>query len=279
MTQQPIIENAIDYSLHELKSRVAIIMPVYNEVDTISDTIVELYDKVAMKMDNVDIWAFEDGSTDGTKNILKKMEDDIPCFYAKTNQEKKGYPRAMKEAFLSIDPHKYEFVVAVDSDGQYDPDDFFKLWQIMERDSPDIVMGKRTTRQEPVYRKLLSRGLQVLEKLMFPVKCKDVTSVMRLMRVELAHEIARDVKYSPYNFWLEFTARMSLNGYRIVEIPISYRERFGGSKVYSMKKMPQIILSEFRALRALKRESNESCICHSSAFENMSHGKTQTYSC
>jgi hypothetical protein len=77
---------------------------------------------------------------------------------------------------------------------------------------------------------------------------------MRLMKVELAHEIAGEVKYSPYNFWLEFTARMSLNEYSIVEIPIVYRERAGGSRVYSAKKMPTVILSEFRALRAVRRE-------------------------
>jgi hypothetical protein len=91
---------------------------------------------------------------------------------------------------------------------------------------------------------------------MFPVKCKDVTSVMRLMKVDLAHEIAGEMKYSPYNFWLEFTARMSLNGYNVVEIPISYRDRAGGSRVYSIKKMPKVILSEFRALRAVRREQS-----------------------
>ena len=78
----------------------------------------------------------------------------------------------------------------------------------MRRDSPDIVMGRRMTRREPPYRKLLSIGLQFLERVMFPVKCKDVNSVMRLMNVALAHKIVRDVKYSPYNFWLVFTARM-----------------------------------------------------------------------
>ncbi|MEM3046827.1 MAG: hypothetical protein QW057_07075, partial [Candidatus Bathyarchaeia archaeon] len=62
------------------------------------------------------------------------------------------------------------------------------------------------------------------------------------------------VKYSPYNFWLEFTARMALKEYKVVEIPIGYRERLGGSRVYSVKKMPKVITSELRALRAVKRE-------------------------
>jgi dolichol-phosphate mannosyltransferase len=234
--------------------RVALIMPVYNEADTIESTVRELYKKIVAKTGNVSIWVFEDGSTDGTKEILEKLKGEFPDFHAEMSRKKKGYPRAFREAFLRINPSEYEFVVAMDSDGQYEPGDFFKLWSIMQSDSPDIVMGRRMTRREPHYRRMLSMGLQLLERVMFPIKCKDVTSVMRLMKVDLAHEIVREVKFSPYNFWLEFTARMSLKGYKIVEIPVSYRERVGGSKVYSVKKMPKVVLSEFRALRAVRQE-------------------------
>jgi glycosyltransferase involved in cell wall biosynthesis len=240
--------------LPDLDSKIALIMPVYNEADTIEDTIRELHQKVVTKMDNVDVWVFEDGSTDGTKEVLGRLKRDVPGLYAEVSPQKKGYPRAMREAFLHINPDRYDYVVAIDSDGQYDPDDFFKLWSIMQRDSPDIVMGRRMTRREPPYRRMLSRGLQMLEHVMFPVKCRDVTSVMRLMRVNLAHEIVREVKFSPYNFWLEFTARMSINGYKVAEIPITYRERVGGSKVYSVKKMPKVVFSEFKALRAVRQE-------------------------
>lgn len=253
---QRFLETGVEYQLSETKDRVAIIMPVYNEVDTIESTVRELYDKVANKMDNVGIWVFEDGSTDGTKEVLEKLESEFPSLHAKMTKQKKGYPRAMREAFLSIDPSEYKYVVAIDSDGQYEPDDFFKLWHIMQRDSPDIAMGRRISRKEPLYRKLLSQGLQILERLMFHVQCKDVTSVMRLMKVEVAHHIAKEICYSKYNFWLEFTARMALKNYRIIEIPIAYRERLGSSKVYSVKEMPVIILSEFSALRAVKSEHN-----------------------
>jgi len=239
-----------------VEDRIALVMPVYNEADSIASTIRELYAKVADKMDMVDIWVFEDGSIDETKEVLGKLKNEFSSLHVEMTPERKGYPRAMKEAFLAISADEYEYVVAIDSDGQYEPTDIFKLWNVMQSDSPDIVIGRRMSRREPPYRRFLSRGLQLLERIMFPVKVKDVTSVMRLMKVDLAHEIAKEVKYSPYNFWLEFTARMSLNGYNIVEIPISYRDRAGGSRVYSAKKMPTIVLSEFRALRAVRREQS-----------------------
>lgn len=236
------------------KERVALIMPVYNEAATIESTIRELYEKIASKMSNVDIWVFEDGSTDGTKEVLGKLAAQFPRLRVRMAAAKKGYPRAMREAFLSISPVDYEYVVAIDSDGQYEPNDFFRLWQIMQHYAPDVVMGCRIVRREPLYRRFLSKGLQLLERMLFPLQCKDVTSVMRLMRVPLARDVAKEVKYSPYNFWLEFTARMSLKRYSVIEVPIAYRARSGGSKVYSLRKMPKVVLSEFRALRAVKQE-------------------------
>ena len=257
MDTEVLMKKQVKSKMFEKDDRVALIMPVYNEADTIENTVRELYNKIGRILGNVEIWAFEDGSNDGTKEILEKLDTEIPNFHSRMTKQKKGYPRAMRDAFLSIDPDEYEYVMSIDSDGQYEPNDFFRLWQVMQTHSPDIVMGRRVTRQEPPYRKLLSKGLQILERFMFPVRCRDVTSVMRLMRVEVAHEIATDVKYSPYNFWLEFTARMSLNGYSLLEIPIAYRERVGGSKVYSVKKMPKVILSELNALRAVRREIKE----------------------
>jgi len=238
----------------EINCRIALIMPVYNEADTIKNTVREFYSKVVSKMGNVDVWAFEDGSTDGTRRALEELEDEFPLFHAEMTAKRKGYPKAMRDAFLNINASDYDYVVAVDSDGQYEPDDFFKLWSIMQRDSPDIVMGRRITRHEPAYRQMLSRGLQLLEKVMFSAPCEDVTSVMRLMKVDVAHRIAKEIRYSPYNFWLEFTARMSLSSYSIMEIPISYRDREGGSRVYSAKKMPSVVMSEFQALRAVRQE-------------------------
>ena len=236
------------------KSKVAIIMPVYNEADTIENTINEIENIIIGKMGFIDLWVFEDGSTDGTKEILRKLENEVPNLQVRMEEERKGYPRAMKEAFLAIRPEEYEYVMTIDSDGQYDPYDFFQLWEVMNSESPDIVMGKRAWRAEPFWRRFLSWGARALEGFMFPLPCEDVTSVMRLMRVETARDIAREMKYSEYNFWLEFTARMALKGYEVIELPVAYREREGGSRVYSIKKMPKILISEFKALRDVKNE-------------------------
>jgi glycosyltransferase involved in cell wall biosynthesis len=245
-----------------MTEKIAVVMPAYNEANTIERTVRELFSRAVCQMGSVAVCVFEDGSTDGTKEILQRLTDEFPSLQIRSANHKKGYPRAMRDAFLSIDENIYKYVVAVDSDGQYDPIDLLKIWRIMLDYSPDIVMGRRIARREPPYRKLLSKGLQTLEKIMFPTQCKDVTSVMRLMRVEIAHEIAKEICYSKYNFWLEFTARVSLRNYSVIEVPISYRERIGDSKVYSIGRIPKVIFSEFAALRAVKREyKKKTAVC------------------
>src|SRR5512139_1234587 len=125
------------------EDRIAVIMPVYNEADSIADTVRELYAKLAGRMSCVDVWVFEDGSVDGTKEVLGKLEDEFANLHVKMTPKRKGYPRAMREAFLAINTDEYQYVVAIDSDGQYEPTDIMRLWNVMQSDSPDIVVGRR----------------------------------------------------------------------------------------------------------------------------------------
>ena len=66
-------ENEQGCLLPDFGEKIALIMPVYNEADTIDSTVREIYNKIVSKMGNVDVWVFEDGSTDGTKEVLEKL--------------------------------------------------------------------------------------------------------------------------------------------------------------------------------------------------------------
>src|SRR5439155_815244 len=81
--------------------------------------------------------------------------------------EPKGYPRAVRDAILSIDPHKFPVLLFLDGDGQYDPRDFKRLLAEFRTGSADIVNAYRTRRTEPLYRSLPSKFLRRLEGLLF----------------------------------------------------------------------------------------------------------------
>ncbi len=230
------------------ESKIAIVMPVYNEGDTILKTVDELNAKFLHILPNSKLFIFEDGSKDNTKEILKIIQTKYNQVEALMSNERKGYPAAAKNAIMSILPENFEYVLFCDSDGQYDPQDFWKLLNAISLTPVDEVVGGRINRAEPTYRVILSKGLRVIEKILFHPKEQDVTSALRLIRTEMAQNVASRVNNSAYNFWTEFTAISNSMDYRIVEVPVDYREREGESRVYSPRKMPKVILNEFVGL-------------------------------
>lgn len=239
-------QNETMNNLKELK--IAIVMPVYNEGNTIQKTVEELYTKFLHVLPNSKLCIFEDGSKDNTKEVLTIIHDKYNQVDVFTSIERKGYPSAAKNAIMSISPENFDYILFCDSDGQYDPQDFWKIVTAGISTSADEVVGGRMNRAEPAYRVLLSKGLRVIENVLFHPKEQDVTSALRLIKTEMAQNVASRVNNSAYNFWTEFTAISNSMDYKIVEVPVVYREREGESRVYSARKMPKVILNEFIGL-------------------------------
>jgi glycosyltransferase involved in cell wall biosynthesis len=240
-------------ALETVVARITVVMPVFNEGDTIRSTLLEASQKIPRTYDNVVFAVSEDGSTDNTKDALVSMASEMPNLQVHLGPRRKGYPRAAKDAILGVDG-RTEYILFMDSDGQYDPKDFGTLWREMKKSDADMVVGKRMNRAETPLRVFLSTGLRILEKIMFHTKQRDVTSAFRLMRVGPAQSVARGVKYSKYNFWLEFTAIASLRGYRMQEVPVVYRAREGTSRVYSGSKILKAAVQELTTIFSIWRD-------------------------
>lgn len=246
-------------------NRVAVVIPVYNEAQGI-DKLLESINKCILKShSNVDVFVFEDGSTDATKEVLEKLyhSENIFRFHVYMTPERKGYPKAVKDAIMSFDPSKYQFLLFMDGDGQYMMEDILKILSYSKKENPsyDIVVGCRTKRVEPFWRKFITASLRVLESILFGPPIKDVTSALRLMKTKISQDITSKVSYSKYNFWFEFTARMSMHELNVIDVPVNYVERKnGGSQVYTLPKIPKIIYSETKALFLIFYELNRNKI-------------------
>lgn len=232
-------------------SRIAVVVPVYQEPLAIERLINDFASQIFSNFNNVELFIFEDGSTDSTKDVLKKYENKaIPGLHISASDNRKGYPTAARDAILSIDPTAYTHILFMDGDGQYYIEDVQTLMRLAEAGSnEDIIVGMRTQRAEPLYRRLLTRGLRIIENVLFAPQIKDITSALRLMKTAVAQDIASQVVYSKYNFWLEFTARMSALDLKVLEIPVGYKQREQGtSQVYSPRKILKVVSNELYAL-------------------------------
>ncbi len=231
---------------------IVVVLPVYNEETTIASTIEEISQKVVQKFPGIRVILFEDGSQDGTRPVVDGLTSRYPWLSMRAEESRKGYARAAREAICSTETEAFEFILFLDSDGQYDPDDVGRLIEVARSHDVDIVMGARKNRAEPPYRRFLSFGLRAIMRILFDPPCMDVTSAFRLMKADVARAVAGQAKRSRFNFWLEFTAVAALEHRSVIEVPVSYRERAGESRVYSIERMPKIVANEFSALARLR---------------------------
>jgi glycosyltransferase involved in cell wall biosynthesis len=226
--------------------RIVVVLPAFNEASTIEHTLLEANSHFSAVHPNIRYLVAEDGSTDGTPNVLSLLQGYLPGLQVISSPKRKGYPMAVRDAIMSVGEDA-DYILFMDSDGQYDPKDFEKICALAQH--ADIVMGRRLSRSESPLRVFLSTGVRLLERTMFHLKCWDVTSAFRLMRREVAQTLASKVRYSKYNFWTEFTALAAVYHYKVLEVPVAYRNRgSGNSRVYTTRKLAKVALNEFVAI-------------------------------
>lgn len=224
-----------------------VLLPVHNEADTIERVIAAFYDQV-VSPSSARLLVCEDGSTDETGSVLDRLAAVYPMRLERGGV-RKGYAGAVRDGLRST---KTEFVFFADSDGQYYPEDFWKL--VSSVGDSDMVIGRKVDRNEPAHRIVLSRGFHVLVRILTGVGLDDIDCGFRILRKSVVDGILDSVADLPYSFWAEFTILASLHGYRIRQVPVSHRERLaGGSTIYQPKALPKIILSQVRGLLRLRK--------------------------
>ena len=126
-------------------------IPAYNEVKALPLLLRNIQQKILSSQENVEIMVFEDGSTDGTKELLENLQNsgEIPKLKVYMTPNRKGYSLAVKDAIMSLDPHQYKYLLFIDGDGQYYMKDILKLILLSKSDlAYDFVDGYRKNRIE-----------------------------------------------------------------------------------------------------------------------------------
>lgn len=230
-------------------SNLSVIMPVYNEADVIESVIMDFYKKVVEKIPNTKLIIAEDGSTDGTKEILNALSKKIP-FALISTKERKGYTQVFKDALRIADT---ELIFFSDSDGQHEPNDIFKLLRELNRN--DIVSGYKFPRRDPLHRIIISNVYNYLIYLLFGLQMKDIDSGFKLIKKEVIDNVLSEVVSFKHCIMSEFVLKAYLSGYKIKEVPVNhYPRKSGNTAIFAPKKLPLIISSLIRNLLKIKFE-------------------------
>jgi glycosyltransferase involved in cell wall biosynthesis len=227
-----------------------VLLPVFNEAASIEGVLREFQETILTR-NRAHLLVCEDGSTDGSREVLERLSHSIPMELV-TSSARKGYATAARDGLRLV---KTDLVFFADSDGQYDPADFEKIWRA--RGSYDMVIGRKEHREEKFYRALLSRGFHVLVKALTGVPLRDMDCGFRLIDRKVVASVLPEVRSLKYSFWAEFSIIAYRKGFRIHEVPIEHRASLRGtSSIYSWNRIPRILMVQVLGLMNLARRLN-----------------------
>ncbi|MDP2741139.1 MAG: glycosyltransferase family 2 protein [bacterium] len=217
---------------------ISIVVPVYNEEDCLK----ECFKQITKIFENTDyeLILVNDGSTDGSHQIILQLIENNPKIKYISYSENKGYSCAIKEGF---EKSKKDFVSFLDADLQYSPDDLFKMYHYAKNNNLDFVMGvpiKKNKYYNPL-RRTTSFFYNAYISFLFGIKLKDPNS-LKLMKREYLEKINFILGYG-IMIEIEILLGFKIQGIPINTYPINVHERIAGkSKICSLKIISRTII-------------------------------------
>jgi glycosyltransferase involved in cell wall biosynthesis len=209
--------------------KLSIIMPVYNERETLSEILSQVR---AVEMPGVEkeILVVDDGSTDGSRDILgeEAKVGDLRVMY---HEENRGKGAAVR---TGIDEATGDLILIQDADLEYDPRDYPKLIQPIVEGRVTVVYGSRFLgpRKAMLFWHMLGNKLLTLTtNILYNAILSDMETCYKCFRADIIKGIP--LRSRRFEFEPEITAKVLKRGHRIFEVPISYygREYHEGKKI------------------------------------------------
>ena len=219
----------------------------YNERENIK----ELIEKINESKFDLDILIIDDNSPDNTKEILEELKKNNSNLKFLIRKEKLGLDTAHKYAYNYAIKNDYKKLITMDADLSHDPKELAKFSELL--DEHEFIIGSRYMKggncEMPIHRLILSIIGSKLIKFILNLKCNEFTTAYRGFNLnKLKNFDLNTVNSKGYSFFMETIYKLDLQGFKIYEIPINFRNRKKGKS-----KIPKIeILRTLKNLLKLK---------------------------
>ncbi|MEN2997575.1 MAG: polyprenol monophosphomannose synthase [Brevinematia bacterium] len=209
--------------------RVLVVVPTYNEVENISRLIKEILDS----FDKADVLVVDDNSPDGTAEVVKKEFENNERVNLLVRNGKRGLGRAYVDGFKWGLSREYRYLIGMDADFSHDPKEIPNFYNYLQE--YDVVVGSRYINGIRVLnwdlkRLIISQLGSLYARVVTGLKLTDMTGGYNGYRAEVLRSIDLDkIDSNGYAFQIELKYRSYVKGFRIVEIPIVFKEREKGT--------------------------------------------------
>lgn len=201
--------------------RLSVLIPVYNERETIEDVI----RRVRAVDVETEIIVVDDGSVDGTREILQRLRErgEIDALVLQPHNQGKG--AAVRAA---VSRATGDAAVIQDADLEYDPAEYLRLIGPIEEGKADAVFGSRFAGMGPhrvlyFWHSVGNKLLTLLSNMVTNLNLTDMETCYKMFRRSVLELI--DIEESRFGIEPEITAKLALGGWRIYEVGISYSGR------------------------------------------------------
>ena len=215
--------------------RVLVVVPTYNERDNLQI----IADRLHAAVPDADLLVVDDASPDGTGQIADRLAEQHDWVHVLHREGKAGLGAAYVAGFAWGREKAYDVIVEMDADGSHAPEQLPRLLAALE--NADLVLGSRYVPggevvNWPKSRELLSRGGNVYTRLLLRLPLKDSTGGYRAYRRTVLDTLPLgEISSQGYCFQVDLAWQTWRQGYRVVEVPITFVERERGESKMSRK--------------------------------------------
>jgi dolichol-phosphate mannosyltransferase len=236
-----------------VKTDSLVLIPTYNEKENIEKIIRKVF-SLAMPFH---VLIIDDGSPDGTADIVKKLQKEFPeQLFIEERKGKLGLGTAYIHGFNWALKHAYDFIFEMDADFSHNPEDLPRLREAC-LNGADVAIGSRYIKgvnvvNWPMGRVLMSYFASVYVRMVTGIDIQDATAGFKCYRKEVLQTIQLNkIKFVGYAFQIEMKFTAIKHGFNVVEIPIIFTDRTEGTS----KMSPSIFREAFLGVIQLKMGS------------------------